>query len=273
MFPWRKPHTPYGTLAWTSRQWVAYFRKNARRQPSLPWQHGAELTDTERRAVVASLQDFQLGESSAGRFLLAKTAAYAERVHDPDYLEAMRLFVAEEQRHGGLLAEYFRLADIPLRRHSKLDLAFRLIRRLAGLEWCIFVLVTAELIGRVYYRALRHASGSLLLRRICDQLLRDEVMHVRFHWERLARLGRRRRRWLSALTWFGRRLAFRAAGLFVWLKHRRALRAGGLTWAAYWRHCGEELTLLRRKTRVDSYQWRSEKPRLELPITAGSADH
>ena len=83
---------------WTSQQWVAYFRRNAKRLTEIPWKRDAGWTDEEREALCASLQDFQLGESSQGRFLLAQADRYAQLNNDPVYPEAMRLFVAEEQR-------------------------------------------------------------------------------------------------------------------------------------------------------------------------------
>ena len=251
----RKPPTHYQTSPWTSRQWVDYFRKNAKRLLDLPWELGPDWTESEKKAVRCSMQDFQLGESSEGRTLLASTRRHAEKTGDPAYLEAMRLFIAEEGRHARTLGAFLDHAGVPLLQHTKLDMIFRMLRRLAGLELAIPVLVTAELVGKTYYRSLRLATGSRLLRRICDQLLRDEVMHVRFHCERLAWLRRGRPSWRTALGRLGLRVLFRGASLAVWIKHRRALRAGNLTFRDYWRRQGQELTVLLRKTRSESYDW------------------
>ena len=48
------------------------------------------------------------------------------------------------------------------------------------------MLVTAEIIAKVYYAALREATQSEVLRTICDQILRDEYKHVEFQTEQLA---------------------------------------------------------------------------------------
>src|SRR5437763_14423701 len=213
---------------WTSGQWCYYYHRNAERLLPLPWRRGAELTDAEREAVAASIQDFQLGESSEGHNLLRRAAQHAERADDPDYVEAMQLFVREEQRHARMLGRFLHLAGIEPLKRSRLDTAFRLLRRLAGLVLSITVLLTAETIGKVYYRALRRATGSTLLRRLCEQLLRDEVRHMRFHAERLALVRRGRARWRVGLAHAWHRLLFGATCLLVWGKHRRALRAGGL---------------------------------------------
>jgi hypothetical protein len=232
--------TPPETLRaapWSSGRWCCYYHDNAERLLPLPWGRGPELTHEERAAVLASIQDFQLGEQSEGRHLLRRAAAYAERADDPEYLEAMRLFVGEEQRHAATLARFLRLAGAPLLTNSRLDTVFRLLRRLAGLELCISVLLTAETVGMVYYQALRRATGSALLRRICDQLLRDEVRHVRFHAERLGLLRRRRARWRVWLARGWHRVLFGGTSLVLWLKHRRALRAGGLNFWSFWKAC------------------------------------
>jgi hypothetical protein len=201
---------------WTSGQWAAYYHRNADRLLPLPWRRGAELTEAEREAVAASLQDFQLGESSEGRHLLRRAERYAERTDDPEYLEAMHLFVREEQRHARTLGRFLHLAGIEPLRRSRLDTVFRLLRRLAGLALSITVLLIAETIGKVYYRALRRATGSVLLRRICDQLLRDEVRHMRFHAERLAIVRRGRARWRVWLAHTGHRLLFAGACLLLY---------------------------------------------------------
>jgi hypothetical protein len=257
---------PTGTVRaapWTSGQWCYYYHRNAERLLPLPWRRGAELTEAEREAVAASLQDFQLGESSEGRHLLRRAAGYAERADDPEYLEAMQLFVREEQRHARTLGRFLRLAGIEPLQRSRLDTAFRLLRRLAGLVLSIVVLLTAETIGKVYYRTLRRATGSALLRRICDQLLRDEVRHMRFHAERLAIVRRGRARWRVWLAHAGHRLLFGGACLLVWCKHRRALRAGGLGFGSFWRECWREMRGLLKVMDPRGWRWARQRVRYE----------
>jgi hypothetical protein len=252
---------------WTSGQWCYYYHRNAERLLRLPWRCGAELTDAERDAVAASIQDFQLGESSEGRNLLRRAAQYAERADDPEYVEAMQLFIGEEQRHARVLGRFLHLAGIEPLKRSRLDTAFRLLRRLAGLVLSITVLLTAETVGKVYYRALRRATGSTLLRRLCDQLLRDEVRHVRFHAERLALVRRDRARWRVWLAHGCHRLLFGGTCLLVWGKHRRALRAGGLGFASFWRECWQEMRGVLRIMDPRGYRWAGERARYEVPVT------
>lgn len=147
------------------------------------------------------------------------------------------------------------MAGVPLVAHSWLDGLFRRLRRLAGLELSITVLVIAETIGKVYYHALRRATGSALLRRLCDQLLRDEVMHLRFHAERLALLRRKRAPWKCKLARLGHGLLFRGTSLAVWCKHRWAFHGAGMGFLDYWRRCQEENRFLLKRSRPEHYDF------------------
>src|SRR5262245_4705071 len=115
-------------VPWTSAEWVAYYRENARRLLPLPWARGAELSDAQKDTLSASLQDFQLGESSEGLQLLDRAKAHAQAIDDPAYVEAIRSFIGEEQRHAATLARFLDAAGIPRRGHTRLDTAFRWFR-------------------------------------------------------------------------------------------------------------------------------------------------
>ncbi len=92
----------YRSQARTSLQWSRYFQANLQRLLDIPWKQGAGWSAEERASFAASLQDFQLGESSAGRSLIARAQDYAARSGDESYEQAIRLFIQEEQRHSGL---------------------------------------------------------------------------------------------------------------------------------------------------------------------------
>jgi hypothetical protein len=207
--------------------WCEHFRENEERQLSIPWKEARPLSQAERRILLPSLQDFQLGESSEGRHGRARAAAYGERVGDPHYAEAIGLFFAEENRHAAYLARYLRLHAVEPIGRSWTDFVFRRVRRLMGLELLLTVLLTAELIGEVYYRAVRAGTQCPALRAMCAQILRDERMHVRFHLERFRFLRRGRSRLRSTIQdglWRG---FFAVTCLAVWVKHGPALRLGG----------------------------------------------
>src|SRR5215213_4307385 len=207
--------------------WCDHFSANADRQRAIPWDDAVPLGEAQRRILLPSLQDFQLGESSEGRHGRARAAAYGQRVDDPYYAEAIRLFFAEENRHAAYLARYLRRHGAEPIGRSWTDFVFRRVRRLMGLEVLLTVLLTAELIGEVYYRAIRAATDCPALRAVCSQLLRDERMHVRFHVERFRFLRRGRSRWRVRLQDWLWRCFFAATCRAVWWKHGRALRLGG----------------------------------------------
>src|SRR5947209_2060049 len=151
----------------SSSQWREYFRRNAASLMPIPWERGVSLTDAERRAIAASVQQFQLGESSDGNEFLARGLEYARVSGDVQYLPALRRFIAEEQRHGRDLGRFMDLAGIPRMASAWPDTIFRWLRHTSGLERSIMVLVTAEVIAQVYYDALRDATRSVVLRQLC----------------------------------------------------------------------------------------------------------
>lgn len=225
----RRKRPPIARQAWTSRAWCDYFEYNGTRLLAIPWEAGVDFTPAERKSVAKSLQIFQLGETGEGRHIRREADRYAARTGDFDYPVALRQFIAEEHRHAALLGRVLDAAVIPRLRQQWSNGAFRRLRHLAGLEVAICVLLTAELIATIYYVALRGATKSIVLRRVCEQILRDEAMHVRFQSERLADLRQGRSRW-------GRRGSAAMQGLFFavtcgvfWVSHRRVLSAGGFS--------------------------------------------
>src|SRR5688500_6937507 len=236
-----------------SVSWVQYFRFNARSLLTIPWEKGVFFTEETREAIASSVQEFQLGESSEGKHLIACAKRHAARTGDAAYVEALGLFIAEENRHARDLGRVLDLAGIARIGHAWPDTVFRMLRRLAGLELSIVVLVTAEIIAKVYYAALREASGSPVLRRLCDQILRDEVRHVDFQTERVAILRRGRARWLVALCQGFHRFLMSGTCLVVWHKHGRAMRAGGWGFRRFWRDTWAEMADALRRMNPASY--------------------
>ena len=207
-----------------SEEWVDIFRAGAASLQGRPLPGPPEFNEAECRAVGRSIQGFQLGESSEGRHLMERARAYASQSGDRAYADAIRLFIAEEQRHARDLALVLDCEGLGTIRRTWPDTVFRQLRKLAGLELSIAVLITAEVIAQVYYAALKNATASPRLRALCDRILNDEALHVRFQAERLAilRVGRGRAGvFLSARA---HRAFFSGTCLVVWFVHGRALR-------------------------------------------------
>jgi len=219
----------------TSTEWLRYYETNARNLLTIPWERGAELSAEEAAAIEASVAEFQRGESGEGRHLIRYARRYAEETGDADYITAIRLFILEEQRHARDLARFLTINRLPLARGSFADAVFRRLRNVFGtLEMSIAVLITAELMAQVYYAALRVATQSVVLERLCEQILRDEERHVEFQAERLGILRAKRRAVAYQTTMSFQRALFAATCVVVWRVHRDAFRAGGFGFRRFW---------------------------------------
>lgn len=219
-----------------SAQWADHFRHNRQHPPKLPLIDGPQLIDAQRRVLHGSIAEFERGERSEGRHLMSFAKAYAARAGDPDYVEAMGLFIAEENRHARYLETFMKIEKMPQAEKTTVDSAFRFMRQLGGLELAIRVLVTAEIIAQVYYRGLRDASGSTILRAICRQILIDEKHHIDFQCQRLALIRRPRSRITLWRRRIGDRVLIALATAVVWKNHGQAMRLGGYTFRRFWRH-------------------------------------
>jgi hypothetical protein len=210
-----------------SESWCRYFLSRAAAADRLPWDDSATLSPEEWRRIQSSIQQFQLGEGSRGGRLLRRGQDYAKASGDPHFVDALSLFVKEEQRHSALLLRFMQREGIPATSRHWVDTVFRRLRVLAGSELSLRVLVSAEIIAIPYYRALGGATQSPLLQAICARILQDESGHLRFQASMLSRLTARR-------PWFADRIIAGMHQLFllitcgvVWFEHGRVFRAAG----------------------------------------------
>ncbi len=232
-----------------SVSWLEYYRSNRESLLDIPWERGAEITDSERTAIWDSVREFQLGESSEGKHIIRCADEFATRQRIPAYAEAFKLFIREEHRHARDLGRFMDVAGIPPRTRAWPDTVFRRLRHLGGLEISIAVLITAEIIAKIYYAALREATQSTVLRRLCDQILRDEREHVRFQCDYLAILRRGRQPLLFGLTEAAHRFLFFGACIVVWKNHGKAIRKGGMRFRRFWESCWREMNAAMRHVR------------------------
>jgi hypothetical protein len=243
-------------VVWTSEQWVAYFRENAEQLLTVPWEADACLTSEERALVAASLPAWQLGETSDGSHLFNAACRYAELTGDTAFVDAVKLFIAEEHRHGSHLGRFLDLAGIPRRTWYWGDALFRVFRRLfSRIEISASVVVMVEIHALLYYAAIRRATGSPVLRRVCQQILADEIPHIRFQCERLASIRRRRSWLLQAMTLGVQQMFFTGLTCAIWLGHRKALRAGGFTFRRFWRTAWAKMGRAWQRMNPKAYQW------------------
>lgn len=218
-----------------SRPWLEYFRANQTEPAEIPWDRLTPPPAPLRAPLIASLQQFQLGENAPGLHFLELARRHAQSTGDADFPETIALFIAEEQRHSRLLACYLHRLGAPLLPAHWTHSAFRHIRHWAGLELKVRVLVTTEIMAVPYYRAVMAASTCPALTAICRRILREESRHLRFQGATLARLEARRPRLQRALAALAHQAFLAGTCLVTWLEHRPIFRASGHTLATVWR--------------------------------------
>lgn len=240
---------------WSSQRWVEYFRRNEASLMIIPWELGIQLSPQEKAAIESSVPEFQLGESSDGLRFIEMAELYALRGGDVEYVRALKLFIREEQRHGRELGKVLDLAAIPRINHSWSDAIFRWMRHRCGLGLSIAILVTAEIIAKVYYIAVRAATASAPIRRLSDQILQDEVEHIYFQCERLAILRRHWPRLLVRAVHLWHWVFMAGTCVVVWRKHRLLLRRGGFGFLGFKRAVFKELREAVRIMDPRNYSW------------------
>lgn len=217
----------------TSKQWVEHFTENAA-QHRINWALAPRLTQQETVAVVSSIQAWQLGETSDGRHLLQAAGRYAKRINDPLYMEAVSLFIKEEQKHGNNLGQYLDRIGQPRIKADWGDTLFRKIRYFnTSMELWTLAVIVVESTAQVFYQSLKDATGCTLLKQICTDILIDEAYHIDFQVERLAVIYRGKSPAVQRLCSAGYRLFFFATVFTVWLAHKKLFRAGGNNYEKY----------------------------------------
>lgn len=231
--------------------WLDHFEYHATRRSTLPRYRTDELTPYERRLIGGSIAVFQLGEQSEGHTLLRAARQY-ELTHQAESLgRLVALFIGEEQHHAALLGAFMDQHGIPRKHHDWTDQVFRWVRKLAGFELHLSVLISAEMVGIVYYRALEAATGSRQLKALCHLIVADELAHVGFESDLLLSAQERKRPFARSAGRFLHRGFFTGVSLVVWLTHRRVLRAAGYRLRTFLRACGAQFSFYLDSPRIE----------------------
>jgi hypothetical protein len=243
----------------TSAEWREHFRANAENLKNIPWDAGPKITPEELAEIAQSLRAWQLGETSDGNHLRGIARKHAEAIGDPDFVEMMECFIAEEQRHGATLGRYLDLVGVPRAESNWGDTMFRFCRHfMANMETFTTPVIMAELHALVYYNAIRQATGCPILRKVCEQLLADEIPHIRMQCERLAILHRDQPAFLRAVTMLLQRIFFTGVTLAIWIGHRRALKAGGNGFGRFWRSAWTRMRHAWKMMDPRLYRWETQ---------------
>jgi hypothetical protein len=219
------------------QQWKDYFFINQSHFSHIDFNRPDLFCLDEQKQFNSSIQQFQRGEHSEGKHLLK----YAKQYGDPLYTEAIKLFIKEEQQHALVLAKFLEKHDIPKIKDHWVDSVFRMLRQLSGIDNTVTVLLVAEIISKVYYRALMKATSSELLQQICEQVLKDEEKHLHFQCCTLKILQHKKSKMVKKLWELYFKTILTGTTLVVWTYHKQVLKAGGLSFYDFSRSCKSAL--------------------------------
>ncbi len=207
-----------------TQNWLSYFETNNQNNLQIE-NDNYRLTEVERLRITKSIQSFQLGESSEGHILRAQARQQSEKMQRPDYLSAIEYLIREENRHSSYLGRFMSFQGIPKIKKGWNDACFRFLRRLAGVELSVRVLVTAEVIAMTYYDCLSAATQSPLLNEICQRMCEEETTHVEFQMHHIHEINFRKHALsgsLANILHFG---LMYVTLIPVWLEHRSVLKS------------------------------------------------
>ncbi len=234
----------------TSENWVRYFTQNLQ-QYRIDWGIAPNLTIEERVNILKSLQAWQLGDTSDGSNLIKAATKYASKLNDENYVEAIKLFIKEEQKHGNNLGKYLDLIGEKRIKKNWGDSLFRKFRGFyTDMEFWTIAVITVESAAQIFYQCLKDATHCKLLKQICTDILIDEAPHISFQIERLHTIFSQKNKLTKYLTYKYYYVFYFATTLVVWQAHQKLFKAGGVNFQRYWK----KMSLKFEKTIEKLYQ-------------------
>jgi hypothetical protein len=213
----------------TSLFWKNHFSANLQRQ-RVDWNVPPAITDYEKQKILYSLKAWQLGETSDGRHLLAAASSYAEKISDAEYVNAVRLFIKEEQKHGSNLGKYIDKIGEQRLKNDWGDSLFRKVRYFnRSMELWTITVIIVESAAQIFYAALRDATNCTLLKSICDDILIDEAHHIKFQNERMFIIFSGKSFYSKAISLLFYSTLFFLTIHAIWFAHKKAFVAGNIS--------------------------------------------
>jgi len=217
----------------TSNYWISHFKENATKR-RINWTVEPAISTDELNQILPSLQAWQLGETSEGLHLIAASTKYATKIDDLNYIDAVKLFIKEEQKHGNSLGRYLDLINKQRIKHNWGDTLFRKIRYFnTSMELWTLAVIIVESTAQIFYQALKDATNCTLLKEICTDILIDEAHHITFQTERLAIIYNRRNAFGKNWRRHFYHIFFYATSCLVWFAHKQLFKAGGNSFSCY----------------------------------------
>lgn len=211
----------------TYQEWNQYFADNHKQRLKIDFSQEKALSLEQQKLIFPSIQAFQKGEGSDGRYLMKTAKIYIEVSGESEYKDATQWFIKEENYHSSYLKKYMDFYHIKPLKKSFLDYIFRWLRQLGGLKCEVIVLVTAEMIALTYYAALSQCTLSPVLKSICQQMLHDEIAHIIFQSFTLSHFHN------GQFTNFLRVVLMKLTLWFVWMNYHKVYQTGGYTYKQY----------------------------------------
>ena len=216
-----------------SNYWIGHFKANAL-EKRVNWDLKPNITPSEICTILPSLQAWQLGETSEGKHLIAASTKYAHAVGDLPYIDAVKLFIKEEQKHGNNLGIYLDRVGQPKVTKNWGDSLFRRVRYFnTNMEIWTLAVVVVESTAQIFYQSLKDATNCELLKQICTDILIDEAYHITFQTERLAIIYEGKNNFSKVWRRIVYKYFFYATATLVWVGHRKLFKAGGNNFDSY----------------------------------------
>ncbi len=216
-----------------SLEWISYFTTNSQ-QHRVDWNLKPTITSRELQPILQSLQAWQLGETSEGKNLIRASTIHAKKIGDLNYLNAVELFIKEEQKHGNNLGRYLDSINEKRIKRDWGDSLFRKVRYFnTSMELWTLAVITVESTAQIFYQCLKDASDCALLKQICTDILIDEAPHIQFQQERLEIIFSEKSFWQKQVSFFFYHFFFFSTSLVVWFAHRKLFKAGNVNFIKY----------------------------------------
>jgi len=217
--------------------WLNHFEYHAEHPRCIPAGLPDVLEPEERRLIGRSIAVFQLGEQSEGNALLFSAWRFAKKHNAAPLIRILELFIREQQRHAALLRKFMEDHDLPQKQSDWTDFVFCCLRRLGELEFRLSLLITAELVASVFYRALEVATGCQRLKILCRTLVADELAHIGLESQLLLTLHARKSAFARGSLRLLHRAFFAATAGIVYLTHGSVLRSAGYNMSSFLHAC------------------------------------
>jgi hypothetical protein len=213
--------------------WRNHFEYHAQRRRRIPDTVPNILSPDERRCIAGCLAIFQLGAQSPGRHLLRAAYRFAHRHDCIEVARIVELLVREQDQHAAMLRTFGAGHAIPTGKRAWTVAIFGS----AKLELCLAALVSSDLVGSVYYRALERATGCQRLRLLCRILVADELAHIGFASDVLLAMRARKPAPLRRAGELAQLGLLMGSAVTVWMTHRPVLSRAGYGLLTFLKAC------------------------------------